>query len=418
MAGDATGAAIGREGGVEARSVSVPRLPMSQRADALDFSTIERVLVVKLRYHGDVVLSTPVFQVLANHHPHLEIDALVYADTAELLRDHPAISRVYGVERSGAGGRGLAALRERGGLWRSLRERRYGLLIHLTEHWRGAMLARFLGVRHAVVAEYARRTGHAGWRRLLGGFWHGSFTHHYPLSSGRRHMVERNLDALRRIGIHPDESEKRLVVNVNAHDAELAEVDLRRNGLRRGHYIVIHPASRFGYKCWDPGRMAAVVAALHRPDRPVVLTGSPDPAERAMVDEVVLRSGVDPVDLCGALTLKGLAHCIGGAQLFIGVDSAPMHIAAATGTPVVALFGPSNPWVWGPWQVAHRIVATHPSCQPCHLRGCADSFHSECIERITVAQVLAAVRELLPRGTVAAPPPSPVSFLRPVERTG
>jgi heptosyltransferase-3 len=104
------------------------------------------------------------------------------------------------------------------------------------------------------------------------------------------------------------------------------------------------------------------------------------------------------VDLAGQLTLRELAALTARARLFVGVDSAPMHIAAAMGTPVVALFGPSGDLEWGPWGVAHRIVASdrHP-CRPCGNDGCGGGKVSECLTTIPAARVLAAIDAVLAR---------------------
>ena len=104
-------------------------------------------------------------------------------------------------------------------------------------------------------------------------------------------------------------------------------------------------------------------------------------------------------DLSGQLSLKELAALTVQARLFVGVDSAPMHMAAAMGTPVVAIFGPSGDREWGPWDPlhrGHRVVAsnTHP-CRPCGMAGCNDSKLSACLTTLPVEQVLAACEELL-----------------------
>lgn len=115
-----------------------------------------------------------------------------------------------------------------------------------------------------------------------------------------------------------------------------------------------------------------------------------------MVERILAHTRAAPVNLAGQLSLKELAALAGSAQLFIGVDSAPMHIAASQGTPTVALFGPSGEIEWGPWKVAHRVVASsiHP-CRPCGNDGCGGSKVSECLTTLPVQRVLAAARELL-----------------------
>ena len=102
------------------------------------------------------------------------------------------------------------------------------------------------------------------------------------------------------------------------------------------------------------------------------------------------------VDLTGMLSLPELAALTGCARAFAGVDSAPMHIAAAMGTPALALFGPSSELAWGPWRVAQRVVvSTHHSCRPCGLDGCGGGKISECLTTLPVERVHAALQSLL-----------------------
>ena len=165
--------------------------------DAPDFSSMRRALVVKLRHHGDVLLSSPVFTALKAHAPHLALDALVYDDTREMISLHPAIDQIHCVDRQWRTLPALTHGRAEWALWQRLRDARYDLLIHLTDHPRGAWLARTLGTRVSVAP---RRQGRAA-RGVGGRWWRSSFTHHYPvIGSGRRHTVETHLDALRRIG--------------------------------------------------------------------------------------------------------------------------------------------------------------------------------------------------------------------------
>jgi heptosyltransferase-3 len=128
---------------------------------------------------------------------------------------------------------------------------------------------------------------------------------------------------------------------------------------------------------------------------PVLLTAAPSAAELEVVEAIRARAKTAPASLAGQLNLKELAYCIGASRLMVCVDSAPMHMAAAMQTPVVALFGPTSQDVWAPWQVPHRIVATRPSCQPCHLRGCGEGHVSDCLLAIDVDSVLRACQSLM-----------------------
>jgi heptosyltransferase-3 len=171
---------------------------------------------------------------------------------------------------------------------------------------------------------------------------------------------------------------------------------MTEHGLTTQGFIHLHPASRWGFKCWPAERVGALCDALAARGWPLVLTSAPDAKEKALIAEVRKATQVSMIDLSGQLTLKELAALTARAKLFVGVDSAPMHIAAAMGTPVVAIFGPSGDREWGPWQVQSRIVTslTH-TCRPCGRAGCNDSKISECLTNLPVSQVLAACEALL-----------------------
>lgn len=343
-------------------------------------------MVVMLRHHGDVLLASPVLSALKAQAGATEIDALVYDDTAPMIDGHPALARLHVVGRNWRKAGVLFRLGQERRLHAALRARGYDLLVHLTEHPRGAFLARTLGVRYSVAPAADR-----------GAFWSGSFTHLYPLAgNGRRHKVEANLDALRRIGLQPGMEERRL--RFVPGQAAQARIDglLDSEGLQAREFVHIHPASRWSFKCWTAERNAELIDRLATATR-VVLTAAPDPAEAPLIEEILARSKSKPVNLAGRLSIKELGALTARARLFVGVDSMPMHLAAAMGTPSVALFGPSGEHEWRPWRVAHRVVTTNHACRPCGNDGCGGGKISECLTTLGVEEVWAAARELLAR---------------------
>ncbi len=355
-------------------------------ADAVPLSGLRRALVVKLRHHGDVLLATPVFSALKAQAPQLEIDALVYDDTAPMLEGHPAISRVHTVGRKWRSA-GFARLAPEWRLFGELRSRGFDLLVHLSEHPRGAWLARTLGARYSVAPGYADRNR----------FWKRSFTHRFALASnGRRHMVEWNLDALRRIGIQPADDVRGLVFVPGAAANERACALLAEHGLRAREFVHLHPASRWSFKCWTAQANAELVDRLLAGGMKVLITAAPEPAELALVEDIVRRVRAPLVNLAGRLSIAELGALIAQAKLFVGVDSMPMHLASAAGTPLVALFGPSGEFEWGPWRVAHAVVASdaHP-CRPCGRDGCGGGKVSECLTTLAVERVFEAAQRLL-----------------------
>ncbi len=354
--------------------------------DAVDPLTIRRVLVVKLRHHGDVLLTAPVFSVLKRHIPHAQIDALVYAETAAMLSGHPAITQLHTIDRAWKRAGFFHRLRQEWRLLRTLRARDYDLLVHLTESSRGALLAFVLGSEVAVARDYGPKRG---W------FWRTTFTHLYRIPAKPRHTVEIHLDALRRLGIYPHADERALTL-VPGTDAETSvQTLLDAQGLTPGSYIHIHPTSRWLFKCWEPEKYAALINALQDAGERVVLTAAPSKEELQFVGSIAVQLRKPVVDLSGKLNLKQLAALTAQAKCFVGVDSVPMHIAAAMQTPTVVLFGPSGDLEWGPWQVSARVITTNHSCRPCGMDGCGNSKVSECLTTIPVQDVLAAVRQLI-----------------------
>lgn len=354
-------------------------------------ASLRRVLVIKLRHHGDVLLAAPVISMLKRVAPGSEVDALVYAETAAMLESHPALAQLHRIDRNWKR-RGLT--RQGAAEWKliaELRARHYDLVVHLSVHTRGAWLVRLLRPRWSVAP------------RSRAGFWAHSFTHLYPAQSDpQRHTVETNLDSLRALGLEPLASDKRVTLVPGAPAQARVDEVLAEHGLRAGGFVHVHPASRWAFKCWPAERVAALCDALAGRGWPIVLTCAPEANEKALIADVGAArqpgalSSAPTIDLSGELSLKELAALTARAKLFVGVDSAPMHIAAAMGTPVVAIFGPSGDREWGPWGEGHRVVAsnTHP-CRPCGLAGCNDSKISACLTTLPVAQVLAACEERL-----------------------
>jgi heptosyltransferase III len=369
-------------------SLSTMASPLS---DPVPLSEIHRVLVTKLRHHGDVLLTSPVFTTLARALPGAQIDALVYRGTESMLAGHPAIAQVHTIDRNWKRQGVVTQVAEEWRLLRRLRARRFDLLIHLTEHSRGLNLARLLRPRWSVTRERASRA--PAWQR--------QFTHFYRQpEAARRHTVEANLDALRRIGIYPEPADKRLVMQPDTQAQSRAAALLRQYRLATRSFVHVHPGSRWLFKCWPAASTAALLDRIVEDGLAVVITGADDERERALVTAIL--GAIKPatrertVDLTAQLALSELAVIVGCARAFVGVDSAPMHIAAAMGTPTVALFGPSGEMQWGPWGVAARVIASDAyPCRPCGLDGCGGGKVSECLTTLPVERVHDALRSLL-----------------------
>lgn len=366
------------------------------------------VVVFKQRHIGDVLLATPVFRALRAAFPGARIAAAVNEGTEAMLIGNPDVDSllVFGRSRREAGGR--ARWREEISFLRKLRSCRPDLAVQLTEGDRGAVLSLLSGARFRVGVAPGR-PGMIGKERL--------FTHLCPRPGRYRHAVLRDLDVLGAAGIPPADLSLRFPFS--EEDRGRAQGKLRLAGLPAGvPCAVVQPTSRWTFKCWTDDGMAGIVAHLFRRGFFPVVTSGPDPAEVEQAARVAARSGVPCALPGGTLSLKELGAAIAAARLFVGVDSAPMHIAAAVGTPVVALFGPTGAFNWAPWEGIdwgygagrkagtrfvgrHAVVQKEWECVPCGKDGCDGSKRSRCMEEISLDEVTAAADRLLDR------PPGP-----------
>jgi heptosyltransferase-3 len=338
--------------------------------DYPDLSGVKRILVVKLRHLGDVLLTGAVFHALKKAIPKASIDAYVYEEARPMLEGHPALSEILGYDRKW---KKLGLLRRLGrelGMLLKIRAKKYDLVINLTEGDRGALAAR--------AARARIRTGFDP----KGNLQRTLYTHVVKHCPGVRHTVERNLDALRRIGIFPEERE------LFFHVPDAAREAMRK---RAGEgFVLIHPTSRWRFKCWPVLKMRELIERLERRGKKIVITSGPDPAEKEMAQAIGRGFGAQV--LAGEISLKELGALIELSEVLLCVDSVPLHMASALKKPVVAIFGPTSDAAWGPWRNPRaKVVAQNISCRPCYQDGCGGSKYSDCLHTLPVERVLEAL---------------------------
>lgn len=343
--------------------------------DYPDLTGVKKILVIKLRQLGDVLLTGPVFSALKQKLPAAQIDAYVYAESIPVLEGHPALHAILGYDRNWKK-RGLFfRLAKEYALLQRIRNECYDLVINLTEGDRGAIAARYSGAAIRVGFD-PKGTGLAGKKKL--------YTHIAKHCATLRHTVERNLDAVRRIGIFPLPQERDLLLHIPIEAMQAME---QRAG--RG-FVLIHPTSRWKFKCWPVQNMRKLAEALLARGKTLVFTSGPDAEEQAMVAEICKTFPC--INLAGQISLKELAALIALSEQLICVDSLPLHMASALKKPVIALFGPTSDITWGPWRNPHAAIIAQPlPCRPCYQDGCGGSKVSDCLTSLSLESVLSVV---------------------------
>lgn len=348
---------------------------------------VKRILIIKLRHIGDVLLTSPLLSCLKNGLPEAQIDAFIYKECAPMLEGHPALNKLILYDREWKKLPLLRKLFREGKLLKSIRYQGYDLVINLTEGDRGAIAA-WMSKAPITAGIDPKGRGFFGKSKI--------YTHLIKQCSMPRHTVEKNLDALRRLGIFPEPEERDLFLHVPDGSLERMRTLLQEAGIEEGNYILIHPASRWKFKCIPTATMARLIDALNEQGIKLILTSGPDKDEVSMLDEILKKSGAAVLNLSGKISLKELAALIKMSRALICVDSVALHIASALKTPVVTLFGPTSEQNWGPWMHPEsRVVTKSVSCRPCFMDGCGGSKKSDCLTTLSVEQILQAVDELL-----------------------
>ncbi|MGA2954539.1 MAG: putative lipopolysaccharide heptosyltransferase III [Thermodesulfobacteriota bacterium] len=347
---------------------------------------IHKILLIRLRNIGDVLLTVPTIRVFRETFPRAYIAALVNAGTEEMLTGNPLLNEVLSFEpqwKALPWGQRVAAEMK---FLREVGRRRFDLAVNMTEGDRGAFfcLASGAGVRVGVY----NQDPSLWWKKRV-------FHCLVRIPDWKAHMVEQMLEIPRSLGLNP--KDKRVEIFYPIEDRDFIRQILSKEGVGPQDRLVhIHPTSRWLFKCWRDEGMAKVIDALERSGKTrVVLTSGKEEKELKKVERILEHCQTRPINLAGKVTLKQLAALSDRSQLFIGVDTAPMHIAAAVGTPVLALFGPSGEFNWGPWGNGHVVIKKDWECRPCGKDGCEGSKRSRCLEEISEEEVLARAFEML-----------------------
>jgi predicted lipopolysaccharide heptosyltransferase III len=339
-----------------------------------DWRDVRKVLLVRLRSIGDTVLATPSAAALKRFLPNVEVDILVEDWVAPVLDSHPHIDNVIVLERGGLVARTRVA--------RELRSAGYDVVYNLHGGTTATFLTRATGARHRVgykTYQYAQLHNHQAPSPLL--LW----------GQQKTHSVEQQLALLGWTGV-PVTDRPRTQLGVSPEAAQAIDERLTAAGLNDRKFALIHPAAAFATKQWATENFARVVEFLA--ERGYASVAIAAPHENAILENLTSEASVGIVTF--ELSLPEVTALASRSQLFVGNDSGIAHIAAAVGTPSVVIFGSSNIAHWRPWNRASaEVVFEEMPCQPCHGYFCEKFSQPECILRVPVARVTAAIERCL-----------------------
>lgn len=354
-----------------------------------------RILILRLRSIGDIVLLTPALHLLKEWRPDLRLSVVVESRFRELLEGNPDVEETLGPGQ----GEGWERVTSRWRAARELRKREFALCLNL----HGGPTSAFLTLAAGAKASAA--------------FFHfrPAFIYRFLIPDAKQilgqptiHTAEHQASAFFHLGL-PRCRIPRARLFVSQEKKTWWSKQRAALGIGENQpYAIVHPAALFRTKEWAPENFAALGACLER-ERSVIPIYSCGPGEFHVLDAVERASGA-PIRRLANVDLGQFAAAIDGARLFVGNDSGPAHMAAALGRPLVVIFGSSSSPIWGPWprdenEGTARVVQNHYDCNPCPGDRCYRYARPECILSVRLEQVREAVDSLL-AADVNVPPAS------------
>ena len=333
---------------------------------------MKNVLVIKLRYIGDVLLATPTVRAIKAARPDVRVTMMVNRGTEDVLSGNQDVDEIVVLDKGS-----LAAQ------WRliaGLRGRQFDTVIDLTDGDRSAFLTRISGAPVRIGFNDEHR-----WR----GRYYTEVVQPVP---GVRHRIDRDLETLKPLSIQAGSTKPQLWLTPEEENS--ADQLLDQLGIQRSQSMVIlQPGARYWFKAWPPERFAELADRLTSQYGCQVLIGGSD-QDINLAQQIRQMAKSNPIIMAGRTNIKQFAAIAKKSALFVGSDSGAMHIATAVGTPVVALFGPSNPREWGPRGGGCEVIYRGLDCRACFHPTCQRGDQN-CMKLITIDEVCVAAGRLL-----------------------
>ena len=359
----------------------------------MELQNVREIAVFKMRNIGDVLMITPALRSLRETFPKARITVVVNSGTEAMLAGNPHIDDIIVYTREEGEGRPgiLARVAKEWQFLRELRRRRFDLTIGFTDGDRVAWSSFFSGARYRLgKSHFKRRRSRFG--KLI---YNRLYNMPAPLGLSPMHEVKKHFVIMEGGGLELRSSQPGPLCLIVPEETR-AWARAQTEAFGDGPVVHVHPVSRWLWKCWRNDWMAEVIDSLQTErGAHVIVTTGPAARERKRAQEIVSLCRTRPIFHDGNLSLTQIAALSAEADVFLGVDTAPMHMAAAVGTPVIALFGPTMPHVWGPWTEEKCVLFHGCPCNERKTRTCDWTKVRACLSAITPAEVKAALDRML-----------------------
>lgn len=350
----------------------------------LALSTME-ILIIKLSAIGDVIHTLPALNALHHRLPESNVTWVIEEKASGVIKDHPYLKKIIVSKRKSwlknvrKPSLWYPTLKEIISFIRELRSQEYDVVVDFQGLLKSAMLV--------FLSRGKRKIGYSKTREMSSFFLKERISP-YPL---HRHAVERNIELVKYLGAQFDKIA--FPIFISEEDKKKVELLLSAHRLSTsGPLIVIHSQAGWETKKWEPLKIAKLSDKLiENYDAQIIFAGGKD--DCSSIKNILSLMNHTAVNASGKTSLKELAYLLSLSNLMITVDSGPMHIASAVGTPIVVIFGPTASWKTGPYCNNAVIIRSQLSCSPCFKRECNNN--KACMKEISVEEVLEAVGKQL-----------------------
>lgn len=330
-----------------------------------------KILIIKLSSIGDVVHTLPALYALRNAYQPAKIDWLVEEDASNILIGHPLLNDVFTIRKMGW-------FRDFKGTYnvaKNIKAMDYDIVLDFQGLFKSGVWVFLSNGKRRIGFDKSREMSYLFLNEKL------------PPYNPDKHAVDRYLDIIKYLKVNP--SEVKFPVFISENEKNRVSGLLKANSILEAEpFVIINHMARWESKLWDIKKFAGLCnEIMDKFACRVVIVGASYSEKNK---EIASLTNNRIIDLSGKTTLKELAHLMSLSSAVITVDSGPMHLAAAMGVPVIAIFGPTAPWRTGPYGKIHSIIRKELPCSPCFSRVCKGKDNI-CMKEIEVRDVLPAV---------------------------
>jgi ADP-heptose:LPS heptosyltransferase/glycosyltransferase involved in cell wall biosynthesis len=350
----------------------------------IELANNQSILLVKTKNIGDSIILTSAINDVPKNFKH--IDVVCLPESKDIFRMHPRVRNIYSIPRDLEG---IAKWISYIHLWKKIKQNNYTALVQFSNDWRGALLARFFKDAFSIARSHFKR----------GQFWESSFSRVIRFANADSTAVEMDSELLKESNLRRSESPAPYFLKPTEYIKKKTIAKLKKSGMSLDQKIVFfHPQSRWSFKEIPISTSSAVIDLLGKKNYQVILSGSKEDYKKNL--EISRGCHYKPI-MMKSPSIEETTSAMEISDYVLSVDSMTIHMASALKKPTIAIFGPTDDKVWGPYKTKFRVIALSQNdspkfkCRPCLKAGCEGNKVSECLTEMSATYIAEKTHEFI-----------------------